>query len=1283
MQDRFASMQQPFSLAEHLWAEHTAVPESAPSGLFTPLSAGQGSHLITYTYTDGNNCINSATTTIVVNDLTAVNLADAGPFCVDAAAFQLSGTPAGGTYSGPGVSSSGLFTPLSAGQGSHLITYTYTDGNNCTNSATTTIIVNALPPVNLPGAGPLCLNSAAIQLSGTPIGGTYSGTGVSSAGLFTPSDAGQGSHLITYMYTDVNNCTASATTTINVNSLPVPTISGPLSSQPGATGKVYSTEGGKSGYTWTITGGTITAGELTNSITVTWGAVGTGTISVNYTDGNGCSASSPTQISVIIENASADAYAWYTIEEDPYSEPVNPTICMGGTLYLHAVDGQTTYRWEHPRYTVISNAQHPAGIVVGSSTEGGNYYLFVTRAGQEATMVLPVTIHQPVVPGITSNATIVVNNIDQVCINSAGNIYTTEDNMSAYDWTVSEGGTILPGTGDGHNSVTVTWTTTGAKTVSVKYTNGDGCPALVATDHHVMVNDIPVPTITGPNPACIGSSGNIYTTEPGMTNYIWTVSAGGTLTPNGNSATVTWNTTGDQSVSVNYTTPGGCTALIPTTLPVTVKALPSPSISGPQILCVGDIDKVYTALPAGMADYNWNFSNGNIGSQTGNILYAYFNSAGSGTLKVKVTDSDGCEATSLEEDFTFMVNALPVATISYGATSFCKTGTASVTITGQTGGTFTSDAQLDINESTGLINLANSSAGPHTITYSFGNGTCSNTATAGITINAEPTIAAAMTNQTLCDVTTATLDGTVPAIGTGIWTRVSGTGDVTTPTDPKSGVTGLTKGASSVFRWTISNPPCPDSWSDVTITVSELPTAANAGTDQDLCNIFETTVQGNQPTVGTGLWTVVSNHPTVNILTPGSPISQVTGLVADGPIILRWTISNGYCSSSSDDVEIQVSLPPTTADAGTDQGLCNETSANIIGNVPTVGTGRWTMEVGTGSITDADSPTTTITGLFPGAPVTMRWTISNGSCTSSFDDVLIINSATPTMPNAGSDQTGASTCGLTSVTLAGNNPSIGTGKWSIVSGAGGSLGDETSRTSSFSGTAGLSYTLRWTITNGNCSSSDEMLVTFNVEPTTADAGPDQTGLSTCGLTTVTLAGNAPGSGAGVWSVVSGTGGSFGNASSPTSTFSGTAGTTYTLRWTISNPPCTASTDDVVIEFMPGPAAAGTISGTTPICAGISGVNYSVPAIAGATSYIWAYSGNGATIHGTGNSVTIDFASNVTAGNLTVKGVNECGEGPVSPNYAIAVTASPVTTTGVTICAGEPGSAMTVTSTARI
>lgn len=50
------------------------------------------------------------------------------------------GSPAGGTYSGPGVSG-GTFTPSVAGVGTHTLTYTYTDSSNCTAVLTAQVVV--------------------------------------------------------------------------------------------------------------------------------------------------------------------------------------------------------------------------------------------------------------------------------------------------------------------------------------------------------------------------------------------------------------------------------------------------------------------------------------------------------------------------------------------------------------------------------------------------------------------------------------------------------------------------------------------------------------------------------------------------------------------------------------------------------------------------------------------------------------------------------------------------------------------------------------------------------------------------------------------------------------------------------------------------------------------------------------------------------------------------------------------------------------------------------------
>lgn len=61
--------------------------------------------------------------------------------CFDDGSISLTGTPAGGTFSGPGVSGNS-FAPGTAGIGSHIITYSYTDAFGCTGIANTQVAVN-------------------------------------------------------------------------------------------------------------------------------------------------------------------------------------------------------------------------------------------------------------------------------------------------------------------------------------------------------------------------------------------------------------------------------------------------------------------------------------------------------------------------------------------------------------------------------------------------------------------------------------------------------------------------------------------------------------------------------------------------------------------------------------------------------------------------------------------------------------------------------------------------------------------------------------------------------------------------------------------------------------------------------------------------------------------------------------------------------------------------------------------------------------------------------------
>lgn len=91
----------------------------------------------------------------------------------------------------------------------------------------------------------------------------------------------------------------------------------------------------------------------------------------------------------------------------------------------------------------------------------------------------------------------------------------------------------------------------------------------------------------------------------------------------------------------------------------------------------------------------------------------------------------------------------------------------------------------------------------------------------------------------------------------------------------------------------------------------------------------------------------------------------------------------------------------------------------------------------------------------------------------------------------------------------------------------------------------------------------ELCGTCTPQPQTANAGADQLNLTG---TTATLAANTPANGTGAWSIVSGSGGSFSSAANAGAIFTGTAGASYTLRWTITTP-CGTTQDDVLISFI--------------------------------------------------------------------------------------------------------------------
>ncbi len=129
-----------------------------------------------------------------------------GTLCETADEVSLNGLPAGGVFSGDGVTGNS-FDPTAVDAGNQEIVYTYTTPENCVYNTNIFVTVRENPVVEL-GSFPdsICLELEVVACPvATPAGGVYSGPGVDSILFFTET-AGIGEHWITYTFEDQYGC---------------------------------------------------------------------------------------------------------------------------------------------------------------------------------------------------------------------------------------------------------------------------------------------------------------------------------------------------------------------------------------------------------------------------------------------------------------------------------------------------------------------------------------------------------------------------------------------------------------------------------------------------------------------------------------------------------------------------------------------------------------------------------------------------------------------------------------------------------------------------------------------------------------------------------------------------------------------------------------------------------------------------------------------------------------------------------------------------------------------
>jgi gliding motility-associated-like protein len=457
------------------------------------------------------------------------------------------------------------------------------------------------------------------------------------------------------VYAFNNNCNSipSPSFPVIVNAFSVPTIVGPAELCLDTLSWIYTTQAGMTNYIWSVSsGGTIISGGTgsNNSVTVRWNSSGTQTVSVNYSSPNGCTAPSPTVYNV-------------TVNPLPIPTITGPTpVCVGSSGNVYSTQrGMTNYLWfVSPSGTITSGGGISDSTVtvtwnnVGVQTVSVNY---TNSNGCSATdpFAYDLIVNPLPFPSLSGPT--------PVCVNSTGNVYTTQPGMTGYAWSVAPGGTITAGGSALDSSITITWISMGIQSVSVNYASNDGCSDTATVVYNVTVNPPTVPTIAGSKRVCVNSTSNVYTTEAGMTGYNWSVSLGGTVTagggPGDNSVTVTWTDVGAQTVGVIYTNTYGCTLPEPVVFNVIVIALPIPALIGPTPVCVGSINNHYSTQ-ALMSNYSWNISTGGLitsGFGT-NQVTVNWNNPGNQFISINFITPEGCTALS-PNNFPVTVNPFP------------------------------------------------------------------------------------------------------------------------------------------------------------------------------------------------------------------------------------------------------------------------------------------------------------------------------------------------------------------------------------------------------------------------------------------------------------------------------------------------------------------------------------------------------------------------------------------------------------------------------------------------
>ena len=661
---------------------------------------------VTYTYANGTCTATDNTSSFIYGSPTVTINGLLGTYCTDDATDIFTGTPANGTFSTTAIAASltddgagnGTFDPGIAGAGGYTISYYYSDAAGCDNTDIDVVTVSQSPDAVLisSDADDVICDGETVTFTASDnegVADTYEffvdglsvqGPGVANTYVTSSLDDGETVTCdVSVAASSCNDISAGITTTVIAS--PVPTLLGDAVVCEAVTGEVYTTDAGMNNYSWIIVGGTITAGGTgtDNTATVTWVTPGAQSISVNYENANSCTAANATLLNVSVVALPNNTLA---VSDDE--------ICIGETAFLTLTASQlgVTYQLRiDATDTPVGGAFNGTGgdIIISASPIATTLYNIIgsnnTGCVNELLDKPTITVNALPVPVLTSSD---ADNI--ICFGES--VTFTAAGGDEYEFLI-DGLTVQA------QSVTSTYTTTALadaeEVTAIVINTTTGCENT-SSGIITTVNPLPIPALVGDQDVCLNESGFTYVTDAGMSNYSWaivggTIDAGGTVTDN--TATVTWTSTGVQSISVNYINANGCTAVAASSLAVTVNLLPDNALAvGDDEICIGETAIVVLSNSVAGVSYQLrkdsdnsivgptlNGNGGDLNFPASPLLTTIYN--------IYATDGNGCSNEILDKS-TVTVNPLPVPVLTSSDINNIICDGESITFTGAGGDEF-------------------------------------------------------------------------------------------------------------------------------------------------------------------------------------------------------------------------------------------------------------------------------------------------------------------------------------------------------------------------------------------------------------------------------------------------------------------------------------------------------------------------------------------------------------------------------------------------------------------